>query len=226
LSALELEALEISLKVAFWAVLISLPFGVAVAWLLARFEFPGKIVVDGIVHLPLVLPPVAVGFLLIVLLGRQGPVGAWLYDAFGIGLVFTWQGAAIASGVMAFPLMVRAIRLSMETMDIGLETAARTLGAGPIRTFATITLPLIAPGILSGVILAFARSLSEFGATIVFAGNVPGETNTLPVSMFAALQSPGGEAAAARLSAIAIAVALITLMLSQHLANRLKRRMR
>jgi molybdate transport system permease protein len=226
LSALEIEALEISLKVAFWAVLISLPFGIAVSWLLARVEFPGKIVVDGIVHLPLVLPPVAVGFLLIVLLGQKGFIGAWLLETFDIRLVFTWQGAAVASGIMAFPLMVRAIRLSMETMDIGLETAARTLGASPLRAFFTITIPLIAPGILSGVILAFARSLSEFGATIVFAGNVPGETNTIPVSMFVALQSPGGEEAATRLSLIAIAVAIITLMLSQHLANRLKGRIR
>lgn len=226
MSALEIEALEISLKVAFWVVLVSLPFGIAIAWLLARCDFPGKIVVDGIVHLPLVLPPVAVGFFLIVLLGRRGVVGAWLHDTFGVGLVFTWQAAAIAGGVMAFPLMVRAIRLSLEAMDQGLETAARTLGAGPLRTFATITLPLIAPGILSGAILAFARSLGEFGATIVFAGNVPGETNTIPVSMFAALQSPGGEEAAMRLAIIAIAVAIGALMMSEYLAGRLKRRMR
>ena len=226
MSALELEALEISLKVAFWVVLVSLPFGVAVAWLLARCDFPGKIVVDGIVHLPLVLPPVAVGFFLIVLFGRRGVVGAWLHDVFGLSLVFTWQAAAIAGGVMAFPLMVRAIRLSLEAMDQGLETAARTLGAGPARTFATITLPLIAPGILSGAILAFARSLGEFGATIVFAGNVPGETNTIPVSMFAALQSPGGEEAATRLAVIAVAIAIGALMMSEYLARRLKRQMR
>lgn len=226
MSALEIEALEISLKVAFWVVLVSLPFGIAFAWLLARCDFPGKIFVDGIIHLPLVLPPVAVGFFLIVLLGRHGAIGAWLHEVFGVVLVFTWQAAAIAGGVMAFPLMVRAIRLSLEAVDQGLETAARTLGASPMRTFATITLPLIAPGILSGAILAFARSLGEFGATIVFAGNVPGETNTIPVSMFSALQSPGGEEAAMRLAIIAVAVAIGALMMSEYLARRLKRRMR
>jgi molybdate transport system permease protein len=153
-------------------------------------------------------------------------LGAWLHDVFGISLVFTWQGAAVAGGVMAFPLLVRAIRLSLEAMDRGLETAARTLGAGRLRTFATITLPLIAPGILSGSILAFARSLGEFGATIVFAGNVPGETNTIPMSMFSALQSPGGDEAVTRLAIIAITVAIGALIMSEYLATKLKRRMK
>ncbi|MDP7600318.1 MAG: molybdate ABC transporter permease subunit, partial [Rhodospirillales bacterium] len=183
-TALELEALYLSLKVALWSVLITLPLGLLFAWILARKNFYGHALLNGIIHLPLVLPPVVVGFFLLSLLGRQGPVGVFLHDAFGLTVAFTWQGAAIASSIMAFPLMVRAIRLSIENVDSGLEAAARTLGASPFRVFYSITLPLISPGILAGIILAFARSLGEFGATITFVSNIPGETRTLPLAIF------------------------------------------
>lgn len=176
LTDLEREALALSLRVSLWAVAGSLPLGIALAWLLARRDFPGKVLVDGLIHMPLVLPPVVTGYVLLVTLGRRGVVGQYLHDWFGIQFAFTWKAAAIASAVMAFPLMVRAIRLSMESVDRGLEQAARTLGASPLRVFGTVTLPLVGPGILTGVILAFARSLSEFGATITFASNIPGET--------------------------------------------------
>ena len=192
LTPLEVEAIMLSLRVAGWAVLISLPLGIAVAWLLARHRFPGWAVVNGLVHLPLVLPPVVVGFVLLLLLGRQGPLGAWLDDWFGITLAFTWQGAAVASAVVSFPLMVRAIRLSIEGMDRRLETAARTLGAPPVWVFASISLPLMAPGVLTGTILAFARCLGEFGATITFVSNIPGETRTLPLALYTYTQVPGG----------------------------------
>ena len=192
LTPLEVEAIMLSLRVAGWAVLISLPLGIAVAWLLARYRFPGWAVVNGLVHLPLVLPPVVVGFVLLLLLGRQGPLGAWLDDWFGITLAFTWQGAAVASAVVSFPLMVRAIRLSIEGMDRRLETAARTLGAPPVWVFASISLPLMAPGVLTGTILAFARCLGEFGATITFVSNIPGETRTLPLALYTYTQVPGG----------------------------------
>lgn len=225
LSPLELEALGLSLKVSFWAVLVSLPFGVAVAWLLARRDFPGKLLLDGLVHLPLVVPPVVVGYLLLVTLGRRGPVGAWLYDSFGITLIFTWRGAAVAAAVMAFPLMVRAIRLGIEAVDRRLETAARTLGAGRGRVFTTVTLPLALPGILSGVVLAFARCLGEFGATITFVSNIPGETRTLPVAIYSVLQAPDGEAAAARLTVISVVLALAALAVSELLSRRVRRRL-
>ena len=224
LTPLETEALALSLRVAFWSTLVALPLGLCVAWLLARRDFIGKGLVDGIVHLPLVIPPVAVGYGLLVLLGRQGPVGAWLDETFGVGLVFTWQGAAIAAGVMAFPLMVRAMRLSLEAVDRRLEAAARTLGAGPARVFATVTLPLMAPGILAGTLLAFARSLGEFGATITFVSNIAGETRTLPLALYGLTQTPGGEAAALRLVVIAVAVALAALIASEFLARRLRAR--
>ena len=172
---LEAEALALSLQVAGWSVLCSLPLGVLVAFVLARYQFWGKTLIDGIVHLPLVVPPVVVGYLLLVLLGRRGPVGAWLHDWFGITVIFTWKGAAIAAAVMAFPLLVRAVRLSLESVDTRLEAAARTLGASRAKVFATITLPLMAPGILTGAVLAFARSLGEFGATITFVSNIPGK---------------------------------------------------
>ena len=224
LSALEIEALSLSLKVALWAVGCSLVPGIAVAWLLARRDFPGKALLDGLVHLPLVLPPVALGYLLLVLFGRNGPGGAWLHDWFGLSLVFSWRGAALAAAVMAFPLLVRAVRLSMEAVDRRLETAAQTLGARPLRVFLTVTLPLTTPGILTGLLLAFVRCLGEFGATITFAANVPGETRTLPLALYTALQIPGGEADATRLALISVALAILALVASQYLARQVSRR--
>ena len=224
LSALEIEALSLSLKVALWAVGCSLVPGIAVAWLLARRDFPGKALLDSLVHLPLVLPPVALGYLLLVLFGRNGPGGAWLHDWFGLSLVFSWRGAALAAAVMAFPLLVRAVRLSMEAVDRRLETAAQTLGARPLRVFLTVTLPLTTPGILTGLLLAFVRCLGEFGATITFAANVPGETRTLPLALYTALQSPGGEAGATRLALISVALAILALVASQYLARQVSRR--
>jgi len=225
LTPLEIEALGLSLKVAVTSVVFSLPLGLAAAWLLARCAFPGKSLVDGIIHLPLVVPPVVVGYALLVLFGRRGPVGGWLYDTFGVTIAFTWKGAAIAAAVMAFPLMVRAMRLSLEAVDRRFEAAARTLGAGRFRVFATITLPLMAPGILAGVVLAFARALGEFGATITFVSNIPGETRTLPIALYTLTQTPDGEAAAARLALIAVALALAAVVASEWLARRLARRM-
>lgn len=222
LSPLEWEALALSLKVAVWATLGSVPLGVLVAWLLARFRFPGHGIVNGIIHLPLVLPPVVVGYGLLVLLGRGGLVGAWLFDTFGISFAFTWKGAAVAAAVMAFPLMVRAMRLSLEAIDPGLEQAARTLGANPTRVFFTITLPLMLPGVVTGAILAFARALGEFGATITFVSNIPGETQTLPLALYTFTQIPGGENSALRLAVLAILVALAALMASEYLARRVK----
>ncbi|MDA1099491.1 MAG: molybdate ABC transporter permease subunit [Proteobacteria bacterium] len=224
LSPLEIAALSLSLKVAVWAVGCSLAPGIAIAWLLARRDFPGKALFDGLVHLPLVLPPVALGYLLLVLFGRNGPVGAWLHDWFDISLVFSWRGAALAAAVMAFPLLVRSIRLSMEAVDRRLETAARTLGARPLRVFLTITLPLTTPGILTGLLLAFVRCLGEFGATITFAANVPGETRTLPLALYTALQVPGGEADATRLAFLSVALAITALVASQYLARQLSKR--
>ncbi|HTS94149.1 MAG TPA: molybdate ABC transporter permease subunit [Stellaceae bacterium] len=224
LTALEVSALELSLRVALVSVLTSLPFGLAAAWLLARTRFPGKSLIDGLIHLPLVLPPVVVGYALLVLFGRRGVVGAWLYESLGITLAFDWKGAALASAVMAFPLMVRAIRLSLEAVDRRLEAAARTLGAGPLRVLLTVTIPLTAPGILTGAILAFARSVGEFGATITFVSNIPEVTQTLPLALYSLIQQPGGEAAAARLTIIAIVVALLALIASEILARRIARR--
>ncbi len=224
LTELEVQALLLSLRVGFWSVLASLPLGIAVAWLLARGRFPGKFLLDAVVHIPLVVPPVAIGYLLLVLLGRRGPLGGWLYDTFGVTVIFTWQGAVVASAVMAFPLMVRAIRLSIEGLDRRLETAARTLGATPADVFVTITLPLIAPGILTGVVLAFARSIGEFGATITFVSNIMGETRTLPLALYSLTQAPGGEAGAARLLVISIVLALVAVIASEFLARRVARR--
>ncbi len=223
LSALEQEALGLSLRVAGWSVLASLPFGLLMAWVLARCDFFGKTLVNGLVHLPLVVPPVVVGYLLLLLFGRAGPLGALLYDLFGVTVIFTWKGAAIAAAVMAFPLMVRAMRLSLEAVDRRLESAARTLGAGPLDVFATVTLPLMSPGILAGAILAFARSLGEFGATITFVSNIPGETRTLPLALYSLVQSPGGEAGALRLVALSVVLALAALAASEILARRLRR---
>ncbi len=225
LTPLEVEAIMLSLRVAGWAVLASLPPGIAVAWLLARHRFPGHYIVNGLVHLPLVLPPVVVGFVLLLLLGRQGPLGAWLDDWFGITLAFTWQGAAVASAVVSFPLMVRAIRLSIESMDRRLETAARTLGAPPVWVFLSISLPLMAPGVLTGTILAFARCLGEFGATITFVSNIPGETRTLPLALYTYTQVPGGLDGAFRLMVIAIVIAFAALIASELLARALRRRL-
>ncbi len=224
LSQLEIEALSLSLKVSVWAVACILLPGIAIAWLLARRDFPGKALLDGFVHLPLVLPPVAIGYVLLVMFGRNGPLGALLYDWLGVNLIFSWRGAAVAAGIMAFPLLVRAVRLSMEVVDQRLETAARTLGARPWRVFLTITLPLASPGILTGVLLAFIRCLGEFGATITFAANVPGETRTLPLALYTALQVPGGEDAAMRLALVSIALAIGALVASQFLAREVAKR--
>ena len=224
-TAAETEAIVLSLRVSLWAVACSLPLGVFTAWLLARRQFIGKEVLNGIVHLPLILPPVVVGYLLLILLGRRGAVGAWLFDTFGVTVAFTWKGAAVAAAVMAFPLMVRAIRLSLESVDRKLEQAARTLGAGPARVFLTVTLPLMAPGILTGTILAFARSLGEFGATITFVSNIPGETRTLPLALFSLTQSPGGDVGALRLVIIAVVLAMVALIASEVLARRVAARM-
>jgi len=225
LSPAEWAAVFLSLEIAAKAVAFSLPFAVAVAWLLARAEFPGKSIVDGIVHLPLVLPPVVVGYLLLLTFGVRGPVGAWLNEYLGVRLVFTAAGASLATATMAFPLMVRAIRLSIEALDPGLDEAARTLGAGKLDRFFTISLPLILPGILAGGMIAFAASLGEFGAVITFASNVPGETQTLPLAIYSAVQRPDGEAMAARLAAISITLAFAGLLLSEYLARRVKRMM-
>jgi len=215
--------LTLSLQVAAWSVAGSLPFAVAIGWLLARHDFPGKALLDGIVHLPLVLPPVAVGYLLLLLFGRQGLIGVPLHDAFGITLAFTWQGAAIAAAVMAFPLFVRALRLSFEAIDRRIEVAARTLGAGPLDTFASVTLPLAAPGLLAGIVLAFARALGEFGATIAFAASIPGETRTLPLALYAVMQSPDNEEAAVRLMALSFAIAVAALLAAEGLSRRIAR---
>ncbi len=224
MTPVEWEILQLSLKVAFWSVLCSLPIAVAVAMLLARSNFPGKSLFDAIVHLPLVLPPVVIGYFLLLLLGRRGPLGAVLEEYFGIVVAFRWTGAAIAAGIMGFPLMVRAIRLSIEAIDDGLEAAARTLGATRWRVYATVTLPLALPGILTGALLSFARSLGEFGATITFVSNIPGETRTLPLAIYTLTQVPGGDAAALRLSVIAILLSVVALMLSEYFVQRAQRR--
>jgi len=219
----EREVLQLSIKVALWSVAGSLPLALLVAHVLARFEFPGKSLFDAFVHLPLVLPPVVIGYFLLVLLGRRGPIGAFLDQYFGIVLSFRWTGAAVACAVMGFPLMVRAIRLSMEAVDEKLEAAARTLGAGRLRVLATVTLPLALPGVITGMLLSFARSLGEFGATITFVSNIPGETRTLPLAIYTYTQVPGGDAQAMRLSLIAVAVSLLALLLSEILARRATR---
>lgn len=222
LTEFESVALALSLKVALTSVLVCLPFGLAAAWLLARVEFFGKAVIDAVFHLPLVVPPVVVGYVLLLLLGKTGALGGWLHNTFGITIAFTWIGAAMAAGVMAFPLMVRAMRLSLEAVDRRLESAARTLGASPIRVFLTVTLPLMAPGILVGSVLAFARALGEFGATITFVSNIPGETQTLPLALYSLAQTPGQEHGAMRLALISVAVALVALLISEWLAKRIR----
>lgn len=224
LSPVEIEALSLSAKVATWAVALSLPPGILLAWLLARKDFLGKSLLNALVHLPLVVPPVVVGYGLLVLLGRNGPLGAWLFETLGITVAFTWKGAAIAAGVISFPLMVRAIRLSVEGIDARYEAVAATLGASKLRTFLSISLPLALPGVLTGATLAFARCLGEFGATITFVSNIPGETRTLPLALYSAINTPGGEDTALRIVAISIALAFAALLLSELLARRITRR--
>ncbi|MCG6878921.1 MAG: molybdate ABC transporter permease subunit [Deltaproteobacteria bacterium] len=226
LTSMEWEALRLSLWISSWAVAVSVPFGILVAWILARLRFPGKSIFDGIVHLPLVLPPVVTGYVLLVLFGRKGPLGAFLQDHLGVTLAFNWKGAALAAAVMAFPLLVRAVRLSMESVDQELEAAARTLGAGPLRVFFTVTLPLVAPGIISGLILAFARCLGEFGATITFVSNIPGETRTLSLALYTLTQMPDGETGAMRLCLLSAGVAMVAMVLSEMAARRFSRRLK
>lgn len=219
----ETEALALSLSVAARSVAFNLPFAILVAWLLTRTRFTGRTVFDAFVHLPLVLPPVVVGYLLLLLFGIRGPLGSWLYGHFGIQLAFTSTGAALATAVMSFPLVVRSIRIALEGLDRGLEDAARTLGAGPMDRFFSITLPLIAPGILAGVVTAFAAGLGEFGAVITFASNIPGETRTLPLALYTALQTPNGDAVAARLALISFSLGLTGLIVAEFFARRLQR---
>lgn len=225
LSDYEWQALLLSLKVASVAVVFSLPVGILTAWILARCEFRGKALLDSIVYLPLVLPPVVVGYLLLLGMGRQGVIGQWLYQWFGFSFSFSWRGAALAAAVVAFPLMVRSIRLAIEAVDLRLEQAAKTLGAGFWRVFFTITLPLSFPGVLAGVVLAFARSLGEFGATITFVSNIPGETRIIPLAMYNLIQTPGAEGQAARLCVIAIILSLCSLLLSEWLVRLSRRRL-
>ncbi len=223
-TAEEWTAVRLSLLVAGVATLASLPFGLLVAWLLARVRFPGKTILNGIVHLPLVLPPVVTGYLLLILFGRRGPLGTFFESWFGLVFSFRWTGAALASAIMGFPLMVRAMRLSLEGVDRRLEDAGATLGANPAFVFLFVTLPLIAPGILAGMILAFAKAMGEFGATITFVSNIPGETQTLPAAIYTLTQVPGGDGAALRLTALSIALSMAALIASEWLATRLNRR--
>jgi len=220
----ELSAIRLSIKVATWATLASLPVGVLVALALARGRFFGKTLVDALVHLPLVMPPVVTGYLLLLAFGRRGPVGTWLEETLGIVFAFNWTGAALACAVMGFPLMVRAMRLSIEAVDVGLERAAATLGAGRLRVFFTITLPLALPGVIAGALLCFAKALGEFGATITFVSNIPGLTQTLPSAIYSYTQVPGGDAPALRLTAVSIGISLVALVVSEWLARRVKAR--
>ena len=209
----------LSLRVSFWATLVTLPFGIFVAYALARWRFPGRQLLNGLVHLPLILPPVVTGYLLLLTFGIQGPLGRLLAE-FGIVVAFRWTGAALAAGIMAFPLMVRAIRLSIEAVDSKLEQAGATLGASRPFVFATVTLPMILPGVVAGGILAFAKAMGEFGATITFVSNIPGQTQTLPSAVYAFLQVPGGESAAARLVVVSIIIAMGALLLSEYVGRR------
>ena len=220
LSPAETEALLLSLKVALCSVGASLPVAVALAWLLSRARFPGKSLLDAVVHLPLVLPPVVVGYFLLLSFGRRGPIGALLEEYLGVSLAFRWTGAALASAVMGLPLLVRAVRQSLDGVDRRLEAAAATLGASPAWVFGTVTLPLILPGVVTGLLLAFARSLGEFGATITFVSNIPGETQTLPLAIYAFTQTPGGDAQALRLCLLSIALSLAALLVSEALLRR------
>jgi len=224
LTPTELEILGLSFKVALASALASLPLALGLAFVLARLEFPGKMLLDGLVHLPLVLPPVVIGYLLLVALGRNAPLGAFLADHLGIVFAFRWTGAALASALMGLPLAVRAMRQAVEAVDRRLEAAAATLGAPPLAVFASVTLPLVMPGVLNGMLLAFARSLGEFGATITFVSNIPGETQTLPLAIYSLTQVPGGDAPAMRLCVLAILLSLAALMVSELLLRRARRR--
>jgi len=220
LDATEWGIVALSLKVGGVAILVTLPVAFALAWLLARVRFPGKVIVDAAIHLPLVVPPVVTGWMLLLAFGPNGPIGGWLQDWFGVTVLFRWTGAAIAAGVMALPLMVRAMRISIEAVDRRLENAARTLGAGRWRVFWTLTLPLSIPGVLAGAVLGFARSIGEFGATITFVSNVPGETQTLPLAIYSALQQPGADALVWCLSGVSVALSLVALIASELLTRR------
>src|SRR5437763_17186493 len=225
LSPDEWVAIRLSLKIAVVATAAALPFGLAVAWLLARRSFWGKALLDGLIHLPLVLPPVVTGYLLLISFGRRGPIGAFLADHLGIVFSFRWTGAALACGVMAFPLLVRAIRLSIEAIDRRLEDAAATLGAGRLWVFLTVTLPLALPGVIAGMVLCFAKALGEFGATITFVSNIPGETQTISSAIYSLIQTPDGDTAALRLVVVSIVIALAALIASEWFARRAHRRM-
>ncbi len=218
------QAVALSLKVAFWATVLSLPLGIVTAYALARGRFAGRQILNGLVLVPLIMPPVVTGYLLLLTFGRQGPIGGLLYDWFGVTLAFRWTGAALAAAIMAFPLMVRAIRLAIEAVDPKLEDAAATLGASRLRVFCTVTLPLIAPGIIAGAVMAFAKAVGEFGATITFVSNIPGQTQTIPSAIYAFLQVPGGENAALTLVVISITLALGAVALSEWLARRVAHR--
>jgi molybdate transport system permease protein len=225
LSPEEWQALWLSAKVALWSTVLCLPFGIALSWWLERREFRGKVLVDALVQLPMVLPPVVPGYLLLLLLGTQGPLGRWLEATFGIVVAFNWKGAVLASAVMAFPLMVQPIRLAFRLIDARLEKAATTLGARPWRVFCTISLPLAAPGVIAGCVLCFSRSLGEFGATMAFVGNIPGETRTLPLAIYSLTHVPGGEAGAMRLALLSIALAVVALLVSHWISRRAERRL-
>lgn len=225
LSDYEISALLLSLKVSSIAVLWLLPVGVFFSWLLVTKEFWGKKLLDSLIHLPLVLPPVVIGYVLLLTMGRKGVVGEWLFDTFGLVFSFNWKGAALASAVVALPLMVRSIRLSLMNVDPKLEQAARTLGASPFRVFMTITLPLVLPGVITGAMLSFARSLGEFGATISFVANIPNQTQTLPLAMYNFIQTPGAELQAARLCVISIVIALLSLLCSEWLTQKTQKRL-
>ncbi len=222
LSSDEITIILLSLKVAAVSVLCSLPLAAVAAWVLARKQFPGKSLFDAVIHLPLVLPPVVIGYFLLVAFGRKGPLGALIEQVFGLTFAFRWTGAALAAAIMGFPLMVRAIRLSIEAIDARLEAAARTLGASRWRVLGTITLPLALPGVIMGGLLAFARSLGEFGATITFVSNIPGETQTLPLAIYNLTQSPGGEAAVLKLCAISVALSMLALVASEWMSRRVR----
>ncbi|MCY4191026.1 MAG: molybdate ABC transporter permease subunit [Rhodospirillaceae bacterium] len=226
LSDAETDALLLSLSVAFWSLVVTLPLAVALAWVLARREFPGKMLVNSFLTLPLVLPPVVTGFVLLILLGKQGWIGVWLDRWFGIEIAFRWTGAVVAASVMAFPLIVRPIRLSFEAVDPRLEQAAATLGARRWRRFLTVSLPLAQPGIIAGAVLGFAKALGEFGATITLVSNIPGETQTLSLAVYSLLQVPGQENAVLRLTVIAIGISVLAVVIAEILARRTRRRIR
>ncbi len=220
----EWQAVLLSLKVSIWAVVLSLPLAVFIAYALARWQFRGHQLLNGLVHLPLILPPVVTGYLLLLTFGRRGEIGSWLEETFGLVLAFRWTGAVLAAAIMAFPLTVRAIRLAIEAVDPKLEEAAGTLGASRLWVFATITLPLILPGLIAGIVLGFAKAMGEFGATITFVSNIPGQTQTLPSAIYTFLQVPGGETAALRLVILSVAIAMSALVVSEILARRAARR--